>query len=66
MLFFTETAVNYFIFIHTHCLALVRQKKYSVWEFKSTQFSISKLLTSDCGVGKKNKPGGLSLNICGL
>lgn len=64
--FFPETAVNYFIFIHTHCLAVVSQKKYSVREFKSIQFSISKLLISDSGVGKKNKPEGLSLNICGL
>lgn len=50
--FFTETAVSYFIFIHTLCLAVLSQKKFSIGEFKSIQFSVSKLLITDSGVGK--------------
>lgn len=61
--FFTEMAVNYFMFIHTLCPTLVSQKKFSVVEFKSIQFSVSKLLITDSGVGKTNKPEGLCVNI---
>lgn len=59
-------AVNDFIFIHPLSLALVSQKKFSVGEFKSIKFSVSKLLITDYGVGKTNNSEGLCLNIRAL
>lgn len=56
-------AVNDHIFIQTFYLAVVGEKKFSVGEFKSIYFSISKLLILGSGLAKQTNLKQLNISV---